>query len=188
MIEYLASQNPISQDAIEFLYNNGRVISFKKGEIFAERAKANQHCGLLLTGLAGYKVKARQKDLMLEKVISPYFCFLGNKNLYSQRGPRAQIEFLASSDAYIISNQKLIQAIEHSQEISSIFHHFKHKHLELGIKMMTARKLQLEDRISYLYKCYPELKGKLSIEQISSLLSLNSRRQYERSLRSYLNL
>ncbi|WP_149913413.1 cyclic nucleotide-binding domain-containing protein [Sphingobacterium cavernae] len=184
-IAFINKYTDLSEQAIDFLYTYGRIQKYRKGEIFVLQQESNKRSCLLLTGLVGFSIINDKNDSVLTRIITPMNYFVGCKHIYSNKGALANIEFLKDSEAFVLNNLHLLQAIRNFPEFSLIYNILKQKDLVTCNHYIHLNKIKHIDRLTYFYSHFPELKEQLTVRQLCILLGFSNSKQYYFALEKY---
>lgn len=184
VIHYFNSYNILEKTTQDFLYSHGRIQTFSKGSYYIHNQETKHDWCFLLEGLLGYEVIS-DTGSALEQLCPTQSYFVGTKHLYSSSAKNTALIFLQTSVVYSISNHNLRLGIAQYPELDHVYHILKQHELNLTAIFLRLPKIAREERLSYLYHSLPEVIGKLTIQQVCSLLGYTNHRQYYKALKYY---
>lgn len=177
--------SPLSEEGENFLFQHGRIKQFEKGNFFVQQNQSNNLFGILLDGLLAYSITNENYDNLLTKVITPRNYFVGSKHIYSTSGALENIHFLKNSEAFIISNEHIRQAIKRFPEFNLMYHILKQQYITICNNFLYLQQLKNDIKLIYFYRYFPNLKNQLTVVQTCTLLGFSNTRQYYISLEKY---
>ena len=185
IVSFINKYTYLSPAAADFLMSNGKLQTFKKGDLFVKENETKYSIGFILEGLAAISITKNKKSIILTKLIPPNHYIVGNKHIYSRKPSLETIQFLRKSEVYVINTFKAQMAVEKFREFNLIFHILKQKDLILYNHFVHLHKLHHTERLTYFFLHFPEFFGKLTVKELMSLMSLSNSRQYYTSLKNY---
>lgn len=187
LTEYLNKYGLLSEDLKVYLHRHGKLKSYSKGEYFVTQYDIQHSWCFLLEGLAGYQTLDNKGNLKLERLCPVNHYFVGTKHIFSKSTNRTAIQFLQPSVVYIISNEDLKNGIRLFDELNEIYHIMKQHELDIRQIFLRTPNIPRQQRLAYIYDHLPEVKDKITVRQICSLLGFTNSRQYYEALDFYYN-
>lgn len=185
--KYFNRYESISFEAREYLRTKGEIMNFKKNTYYVLQHEAKHNWCFLLEGLVAHQVIDKKGNTKYIKLCPINHYFVGTKHIFSKSKPRTAIQFLHPSTIYTISNEDLKTGIRKFAEIHEIYNIMKQHELDMRDIFLGIPTVTREERIAYLFDHLPEIKGKMTVKQLCSLLGYSDDRQYYRALDYYNN-
>ncbi|WP_164108679.1 MULTISPECIES: hypothetical protein [Sphingobacterium] len=184
--KYLEKYGLLTTKAKEYLRQYGKIMYFSKNAYFLFQHETKHNWCFLLEGLVGHQIIDKKGNSKLIKLCPTNHYFVGTKHIFSKSRPRTAIQFLQPSTIYMISNEDLKTGIRKFAELNEIYHIMKQHELDIREIFLSIPSVMRDERIAYLFDHLPEVKGKMTVKQLCSLLGYSDDRQYYRAL-DYFN-
>ena len=169
----------------DYLRQKGKLLHYKKNAYFVAHNETKHKWCFLLEGLAGYHSLDASGNTSLERLCPINHYFVGTKHLFSRSTNSTAIQFLEPSTVYIISNKDLKNGIQQYNELGEIYHIMKQHELDIRQIFLRIPNIPRQQRLAYLYDHLPEVKDKMTVRQLCSLLGFTNSRQYYEALDFY---
>ncbi|SKB95100.1 hypothetical protein SAMN05660841_03214 [Sphingobacterium nematocida] len=184
---YFGRYKLLSEEARNYLRSKGRIIKFNKNAYYVMQNEAKHNWCFLLEGLVGHQAIDKKGNAKYIKLCPINHYFVGTKHIFSKSKPRTAIQFLQPSTIYTISNEDLKTGIRKFAELHEIYNIMKQHELDMRDIFLGIPSITREERLAYLYDHLPEVKDKMTVRQLCSLLGYSDDRQYYRALDYYNN-
>ncbi len=185
--DYLSGYVALPEEVINFLSQNGKIKHYKKEEYYIRENDIKHSSAFLLEGLLSYELLNKKMKIQIERIGTVNQYIEGTKHLYSRSSAEVAIRFLADSTVYEINNEILQEGIGRYPELNFLNHILKQQALNTIKVYIRIPKLDREERLAFLYAKIPELIGKLTVDQMCSLLGYTDHRQYYAALKYWHN-
>lgn len=186
MFNFLEGYRSLTSTSRDFLRMHGGITSYRKNDFYVLAYESKPYWCFVLGGLVSFEAHDMDLHIFIERIIIKNEFFSGSKHAFSPRADSVSIRFLEPTILFEISNVHFQYAVDQFTDIQQLYQILKQQQVERLKYFLRLNKIARVYRISYLYEHFPELLGRLTVQQVCSLLGYTTNRQYYEAQRYFL--